>query len=202
MNYFIENNKILSNYIHIDSSKRIQEETYQYDNKIYNLSEHPLEFTNKSTLVSVYLPNHTFNINDDITLSNVVSKNLILENVLKIKKNSMFIKIFNKMHGLSLHGQFNPNNTDEFLKISFVDILPSYFNENEIVKDNNDIFYILKNNEKYNLFIELSNIKGSDYTRSFIGNIPINYLNKKHKVFLIFKKENNFFCVRSGLLFN
>ncbi|XWV25231.1 hypothetical protein QJ856_gp0541 [Tupanvirus deep ocean] len=178
-------------YIHVDSSKRNLQPINNYED-LYSLPPYPLYFTNGSSKVVVNFPNHPFQTNDRVALSNVVSKNVMLNNALMVKKNSYFVRIFHQNHGLSLYGLYDPTNENEFTKIGYVDTLPSSYNENEDIPDSNQ-YYILKDNPTINLMIQLSNIKGSDSTRTFIGNIPINYLNKKHNVYLLFIKNGQTF---------
>ncbi|XWV26491.1 hypothetical protein QJ857_gp0578 [Tupanvirus soda lake] len=179
-------------YIHVDSSRRNIQPINNYD-ELYSLPPYPLYFTNESSKITVNFPNHPFQINDRVALSNVVSKNVMLNNALMVKKNSYFVRIFHQNHGLSFHGLYDPTNENEFTKIGYVDMLPTSYTENEDIPDSNQ-YYILKDNATINLMIQLSNIKGSDHTRTFIGNIPINYLNKKHNVYLLFiKNEQTFY---------
>ena len=180
-------------YIHVDSGYRIKYPTIIPDNKLYNLPPYPIYFTNGSGKIIINLPNHSFQIDDKIILNNVNSKNVILQNVLMVKKNSFFLRIFHQHHGLSMYGLYNPSNENEFVKINHVHNLPTRYNESDDIPDGLNEYYILKNNSKMNYSIQLSNIKGSDITRSLIGNIATNYLNRKHIVYTIFIKNGTIF---------
>ena len=80
-------------YVNIDSRKRNKYPVNEYKPEIINLKPFPLEFTNNSSIIKIHLndDNHTFNLNDQIVLNNVISKNLLLKNVVMVKKNSMFV---------------------------------------------------------------------------------------------------------------
>ena len=91
---------------------------------------------------------------------------------------------------MSLHGLCDPTLDTDFCKISYVDNLPIAYTETDIIPDKIQ-YYIARVNSKLNLHVQLSNIKGCDYTRSLIGNIPTNYLNKKHRVYLLFIKNGS-----------
>lgn len=179
-------------YINVDSRQRTIESSNIYDNLMYTLPLYPLEFTNGKSIVKITLPDHPFNTDDRIALSNVISKNVVLHNVLSVKKNSMFVKINHHDHGLSLYGLYDETEPNEFKKINYVDDLPLNFDENDIIEDSTN-YYILKDNAKIDLMLQLSNIKGSDMTRTMIGNIPVNYLNRKQRVYLLFVRNGNNF---------
>lgn len=178
-----------TSYIHIDSSKRKKESTINYDDNIFNLQPFPILFTHDSSIVTILMENHPFNVDDLISLSNVVSKNVILENIIMVKKNSHFMRFFHKNHGISLYNTNYFNNPNDFIKIDYVDELPELYNENDNIDDGINEYFILKNNLNLNLSIQISNIKGIDSSYAFIGNIPINFLNNKHIVYLLFIKN-------------
>jgi len=171
-----------TNYIHIDSSKRNKISITETSGQLYNLQEHPLNFTNNSSVVTIDFPNNPFKNNDKIALSNIISKNIMLQDVIMVKKNSYFIRILHENHGYSL---YNTIENENFTKIDYVDILPKTFNETDNISDGTVEYYVLENNDKFNLSITLSNVKKS------IGNIPLNYLNDTHVVFLLYTKKNN-----------
>lgn len=177
-------------YVMIDSSQRNKEPIVVYDEKLYSLPPYSIEFIHDSSLIRIHLPNHNFDVGDNIILNNVVSKNVILNNVLMIKKNSSFLRIFHPNHGLSYYGRFDPTNENEFLKVDYVENLPKHYDEFEMISDTKE-YFILKN--VHDLTVELSGIKGIDYHKNSIGNIPINFLNKKHPIHLIFTKDGTVF---------
>ena len=113
-----------------------------------------------------------------------------------VKRNSLYV-------GDSHHGNGRvaavltrmPTLDTDFCKISYVDSLPIAYTETDIIPDKIQ-YYIARVNSKLNLHVQLSNIKGCDYTGSLIGNIPTNYLNKKHRVYLLFIKNGSTYSMR------
>lgn len=188
----LQNNNVITQryvrFVQIDSSQRNIQPINNYSESV-KLPPYSIRFKNESSIVTVDFPNHTFKVDDKIILNNVTSKMLMLNNVLTVKKNSNFFRILHKNHGLSLYGLYDPTNDNDFMKIDYVDILPSTYTENDDIPDINFQYYILKKNVNIDLMIQLSNIKGSNMTRTLIGNIPTNYLNKKHRIYLIFVKS-------------
>ena len=179
-------------YINVDSGQRNRESSNVYDAELYTLPPYPLIFTNGSRIVTINLSNHSFVQDDRIALNNVLSKYIILQNILQVKKNSLFVKIHNPNHGLSLYGLYDPTNSTQFIPIGYVDNLPESYNETDDIPDTVQHF-ILNVNATTDLTIQLSNIKGLDISRTMIGNIPVNYLKRKQKVYLLFTKNGNTF---------
>src|SRR5437870_5717509 len=68
-------------YINIDSGQRNKQHTNIYTGDLVNLPPYPLNFTNGSSVVTINFPNHQLDIDDQIILNNVISKNIILQNV-------------------------------------------------------------------------------------------------------------------------
>lgn len=187
-------------YIHVDSSNRRKQSTNIYGD-LYNLPPYPLFFSNKSSIVDIEFDDHPFRSNDTIMLSNILSKNLMLNNVIMVKKNSKFVRIRHYNHGLSFHGLYDATDSSQFIKISHVDILPHSYEESVDIPDIDYEHYILKKNDKFDISIQLANIKGPDESRNFIGNIPINYLNNTHTVYLLFTKhDQTFYCDHDNYL--
>jgi len=178
-------------YINVDSSQRKILPVNNYDEELITLPPYPIKFTNGSSIITVSIPNNRYVVDDNIVLSNIISKNLMLRNVLTVKKNSLFMRITQNGHGMTLYGLFNPTNSEEFQPVYYVDYLPKTFNPDENIPDLTTQYYILKKNATIDLTIQISNINGSDVTRTFIGNIPTNYINKKQTVYLLFTKNNN-----------
>lgn len=179
-----------TSYINIDSRQRNKLPINIYEQELYNLPPFPLEFTNGSSIITVNLENHPFKKNDRIILNNVVSKNLVLSNVVMVKKNSLYVRIHHINHGLSLFGTYDESDIADFESVEYVDNLPVSFTESEDIPDTGNQYYILKKNANIDLSIQISGVKGSDITRSMIGNIPVNYLNTRHTVFLLFTKSS------------
>lgn len=180
-------------YIQVDSSQRNKYPENIYGDHLYSLTPYPIYFQHRSSHIKIEIPNHTFQVDDKIVLTNVVSKNVILKNVISVKKNSYFVRIYHRNHGLSLYGLYNDTNPLDFTRIEYVDQLPASYGELDVIPDILNEYYIANVNTNYNLGIQLSNVKGSDHTRNFIGNIPVNYLNNKQTVYLIFMKNGDKF---------
>jgi len=177
-------------YINIDSSSRNKYPTNIYESKICNLPPHPIEFTNGSSKIKIYLPDHNFKSGQHISLSNVVSKNLILNGILSVKKNSSYLRINHRAHGLSLYGLYSEHDITEFEPVHYVDEFGSGHVQilaKDLIPDSKQ-FYIWKNNCSTNLTIQLDGIVGD-----MIGNIPVNYLNGKHTVYILFTKDQTRF---------
>ena len=183
---------MITSYINVDSSKRSKESLNTFGEELLTLPPYALYFTNGSSIVSVEAPKHNLKKDDMIILDNIISKNVILQNVVSFKKNSYFVRINHPNHGLSLHGLYNNSDPNEFIKIDYAGELPDSFNINSNIGDATD-FYILKKNSTMNMVVQLSNIKGINNTRTRIGNVPTNFLNKKHTAHLIFSKNGHIF---------
>jgi hypothetical protein len=184
-----------TSYINVDSSQRQLTSTNIYDENLYSLPPYPIHFVNGSSIITIDLPEHPFEVDDRIVLNNVISKNVVLNNVLMVKKNSLYVRVLHENHGLSLYGLYDPSNSSDFTQINYVEALPSTFGQNDVIPDSVNNFYILKINATTDLTIQLSNILGSDYSRTLIGNIPINYLNRRQTVYLLFNKIGNEFIL-------
>ncbi|QGR53862.1 hypothetical protein [Moumouvirus maliensis] len=186
------NNVFKESYIVVDSSKRQNKNINNYD-KLYNLQPYALSFTNDSNIIKINMPFHDFKSGDYLSVNNIVSKTVFLNNVISIKKNSKYMRINHNNHGLSLYGRFDPKNNTEFKKVEYVDKLPKNFLESDIIPDTYNKLYICKKTKNI-LQISLTGINGNNFNRDFIGNIPVNYLNTStHNVYLIFHEEDGIF---------
>ena len=174
-----------THYLLIDSKQRPTEEIYHYG-ELISLPPNALQFTHGSPEITIELPGHQFRTNDQITLTNVISKNLLLHNVLSIKKNSSYIRITDHNHGLSLKGLYDKTDPGQFTAVNNAGPLPASYEELDDIPDETT-YYILKQNEKMDFSIQLSNIKHR------LGSLSPNYLNTKHTVYLLFTKEQSGF---------
>ena len=180
------------NYINVDSKQRNLNPEYNLGDANY-LNCYPITFENGSKIVTIHAPDHILRPTDRITLGGVISKNLMLQNIISIKKNSEYMRINHKSHGLTLFGIFDPTDTGQFQTISYVADLTSGFLPGDDIPDGPPQYYILKSNSVIDLSINLSNVSGNSKNRSRIGNIPVNYLNNKHTVYLLFTKVGTVF---------
>ena len=173
-------------YINIDSRMRNRHHQCTYTSEIYNLPPHPIMFTHGSSSIKVCFPNHPFHPADKITLNNIISKNLMLKNVISVKKNSSYLKILHQNHGLSLHNLDKKLNLEtDFERVDYVESICVPYDDTSIIPDSKQ-FYISKYNKSINLSIQLYGID-----RQNISNIPLSYLNKKHQVYLLFSAWGN-----------
>jgi len=179
-----------TSYVNIDSNQRNRLPINNYDQILYNLPPFPLIFTNGSSMVTVNLENHPFQKNDRVILDNVTSKNVMLRDVIMVKKNSSFVRIKHENHGLSLFGLYDPSDISAFESVEYVDYLPESYTNHEDIPDTTTQYYILRTNIEIDLTIQLSGVKGSNVTKTKIGNIPVNILNDKQTVYLLFTKSS------------
>lgn len=179
-----------TSYINVDSNQRVRLPVNNYDQILYNLPPFPLIFKNGSSIVTVNLENHPFQRNDRVILDNVSSKNVMLRNVIMVKKNSTFVRVKHENHGLSLFGLYDPSDISAFESVEYVDYLPESYSKHEDIPDTTTQYYILRTNSEIDLTIQLSGVKGSNATKTKIGNIPVNILNDKQIVYLLFTKSS------------
>lgn len=194
-----------TSYINIASNCRTRCATILHDSKIYNLDPHPIEFTHGSEKIKIFIPNHNFRPGQLISLNNIISKNLILNGVVSIKNNSLYFRINHINHGLSLFGLYAEFDSNEFEPVHYVDDFNfnSEFNSDPIQKliPDSKQYYIWKKNHLIDLSIWLDGIIDENNQSDMIGNIPINYLNKQHLVYILFtKNQTKFEPVRSAYI--
>jgi len=179
-----------TSYINIDSAQRNRYPINNYEDPIYNLPPFPIFFTNGSSIATVTLEGHAFQRNDRVILDNVSSKVLSLRDVITVKKNSTFVRIKHQNHGLSLFGLYDQSDISAFEGVDYVDYLPESYTDHENIPDTTVQYYILRTNSEIDLSIQLSGIRGSNATRTKIGNIPVNILNDRQTVYLLFTKSS------------
>jgi len=102
----------------------------------------------------------------------------------------MFVRIKHENHGLSLFGLYDPSDMSAFDNVDYVDYLPESYSPHDNVPDTTLQHYVLKINYQTDLTIQLSGVKGSNVSKTKIGNIPINILNGKQIVYLLFTKSS------------
>lgn len=173
-------------YINVDSRNRNLYPENIYDNDIHNLPPNPLFFKNQSSIVTINYDCHPFEPEDEICLSGVISKNIVLINALSVKKNSMFVRINHKSHGFD----FVCNN-DDFVMVEYVDNLPELFNPSDIISDGINRNYVSCSPQPTHIIISNAISKPSN----MFGSVPVNYINKKHQVYLLFYKHDNKFIL-------
>lgn len=189
---YLPNDKILSetstSYVNIDSAQRFLTARHTYDPNIYSLPEQPIKFTNGSKKLIISFPQHPFQVGERITLSNVFSKNTAQRGVVSVKKNSYFMKIRQLNHKMTFYGLYDPQDETQFEIVSYVEDLPQSFQETTDIPDTSRTYYVLKTNNCMGYYsVTLNGF------RSAIGNIPANFLNGRHTVYLSFYKNGSIF---------
>ena len=170
--------------INIDSRKRNK----NYKNIIdetFNLINNPILITQDSDLLDIYIENHNLNINDLITIENVSTKIINLDQTdIVFTNNNKFIKFNFDINNLNsnisdLNNNINigkyENQYIEILEIEcekdFIGNIPLSF-----LKNKHQIYFNLLNDEKD----DLNN--GSIITKFFYIKIPFNYINNLNKI--------------------
>ena len=180
-------------YVNVDSRQRNRYPINNYTENFKTLPSYPLQFTNGSPTMTILEDNHNIVVNDKIIINNVVSKNVVLQDVLSVKKNASYMRVYHPNHGLTFFGLFDPVSSDQFTPVNYVHVLPATFTPTQDIPDGVNQYYILTINSTLDFYNKYGNIKGSDFTRTFIGNNSINTLNKKQLVYLLFTKNGTNF---------
>lgn len=181
--------------VSITSSNRRLQPQNNYDEIIYKSNiPYPIQFKNGSKILKVHYENHPFSVNDKISLFNVKSKIVRQYNIISVKKNSEYIRVNHINHGMSI-GKIILNNPSEFEIVSYVGQLPVSYTETADIPDGSTTYYILKENKRddFDLSVRITEFRGNNQERSLIGNIPSNFVNSKHKVYLLFTKNGAIF---------
>jgi len=181
-------------YVHIDSRQRVLYPENILDDYIIELGSYPLVFENGSPIMSILIEDNDFKIGDRITIGNVISKNLVLLNPLSLKNSSMYVRINQKNHGMSLFGLYDPTDPSQFKQAPFTGDLPRNYHRHTLIPDLITNYVLIQNS---NLFVTLNGIKGSNINQTQIGNLPINYLNQTLEVVLIFNLVNGLFVMNN-----
>lgn len=176
-----------TSYVMVNSNQRQKKPTINYHEDIYNLPAYPLKFTHGSSIVTINTHIKNIEIGDTIALSNITSKNLFLKNILSVKKNSSYLRIMHSHHGLSYHNLYTPTDDNAFVAVDYVDILPGNYSKDQNIPDTAQSYYILRS-RPFPINIKLGNVKG-------IGNIPANYINSTHEIYLLFTKTGTIYTV-------
>lgn len=156
-------------YINIDSKFRQKTPSLTSENPI-QLTNNPLQFYESTedhlivdTYLNIYCKDHTFQKDDILTLSGIKQHKIILRTT--TDSNTPFI--------LTTGGQYL---RIRYTNITMIDqlIYNGTFNGFPWKVGTDDI----------NLYVNISGFTGQSATQPFIGNIPINSLNGKHRVYI------------------
>jgi hypothetical protein len=199
------------NYINIDSSQR-QIQPITTLGSTYLLSSNPLAFTQGSSQLTITQQNHTFLVNDRISISNVPTTNIQLKTSGIVYIDTPVVNtiydsnniIVNRIGTMTVvqqtnHTIFEFTTGSAYMKFYYTHYLPiqPVFSVNQYNSDilsnpsntfagfSNDPFYSTFNTS--NLFVQISGITGNGFGiigGSFFDNIPINMINTTHSVIL------------------
>ncbi len=187
--------------VNIDSSTRLIDPINISIEGSVRLKENPLLFNHNQSLIKILHDNHTYQVNDKLTINNVSSINVNLYNVLSIKKNSQYIRIEHQNHGISLVNLFNVTNTDDLTPVYYVERLDTTENDLSTIYSDDKQNYILNERIVLDLEIIVSGVNGN-FTNinrtldnvnlnNFIFDIPINVINKKQTIYPIIFYDTN-----------
>ena len=179
--------KEITSYVHIDSRMR-EKNTSMILGDSYATSSNPIIFRNNSRKIYVNFPKNIFSVGDKIIFQNITRPKSILNNIITFKKNSKYIRILHNSHNMTYAPIIDTKNDLLFENIEYVDDLPINFNKTSDIPDVFNKYYKLRN-QPIDFFVNLSNIIG--YTQNYLGNIPLNYINSRHRIYLIYIKNQD-----------
>ena len=205
--------------LNIDSRDRRIVPKNIYDQQLFTLENNPLEFTLGTNKVIINLPNHNFNLNDKISITNIVGRQTAIKHKLILIKNSVYAKILDNEHNLTYEYS---QNKKIFVNISNVKgsnnttllsgIPINFFNKRHeiLFQISDDIKDEIVNDEDYkNLKNDINNINNINLEdldniqtlESKLENILINEINPldniiNNKKQIINKLVPNFFLIK------
>jgi hypothetical protein len=144
------------NYINIDSSNRKITPSVKVS-LLKELTLNPLSI--EENLLWIFIPEHNFVINDRITLSNVTYKYKELKTVTKNSDDENLYAV-----EFTEGSQYAKIKTSPNISITLLGSISTTYDTSDML-------------------IDISGLKGYP-TEAYIGNIPLNQLNKTHKVYL------------------
>lgn len=174
--------RINNSYININSSARITTPQLITETE-YNLSNNPLSFatttllhgisTSTVTTLRISYPNHSFSKGDKITLNGVSTSEISINTVYENSSNETKYSVLFTNNSMSIAFVCNYDGTNTISTMSF----DPYF------KIGTGINYTdLKNYDTSNMTVTITGFETDDGT-SFIGNIPVNFLNSTHRIY-------------------
>lgn len=143
------------NYINIDSSNRKSTPTVK-TTSLKELTLNPLSI--EGNLLWISVPEHDFVINDRITLSNIMYKYRELKTVIKTEDDYLYAIEFTE------GSQYAKIKTSPNISITLLGSIATTYDTTDML-------------------VDISGLKGYP-TEAYIGNIPLNQLNKTHVVYL------------------
>lgn len=160
--------------LNIDSRDRRINPKNIYSNISYQLDNDPFEFKLSSNKIKISCKNHNFKLNDKISINNVIGRNVKLNHVIYLKKDSYYAKIYDNKHNLT----YEYHNKNILVELSNV---KGNINNNNIVSSNG-----LSNNLLSNVKFRITN-----NSSNYLAGIPINLFNKRHNILLNVLEEKD-----------
>ena len=177
---------------HIDSRYRVKKPLHIEDGLNYKLNNDPLSIIPNSSMVKIYIPNHSLNVDDKIIIENVDTQLYIAKNII-FQKNSNFIKIYHSIPDIIYDpniiyyiniSNFVPDSGNYYQNIpinSLNKIHQIYFIRNDTDIPSIDFFYIKINQNvnadstypKLNIHLKPLNLRGINL-KYINANYPIN----------------------------
>jgi hypothetical protein len=155
-------------YIHIDSSEREKQPKIESENTIV-LGKNPLVISNNNNEIFIRNYNTTFLKGDKFTLTGLSSDRKILSTIYKNRV------VIDSNVNFENNYLFEFTNDSYYIKINYKHSLsPKYLDPDTI-----------------NVNVEIEGFRGNDLQNQlYYENIPIDIINKKHKLFLTKRKDN------------
>ena len=209
--------------LNIDSRDRRINPKNIYDTKLYRLENNPFEFTLGTNKIIVNLPNHNFNLNDKVSIGNVVGRQTTIKHKLILYEDSAYAKILDNEHNLTYEYSQNKKiyveisnvqgNLVNGIKTTILSGIPiNFFNRRHEVlfqipdtvqdKITEDTDYINLKNDIDNINnIQISELNNIQTLESKLENILINEINPldniiNNKKQIINKLIPNFFLIK------
>lgn len=153
--------RFIPNYVDINSINRIQSTTINVANE-YQLLSNPLMFTNGSKIMHINIDPTPFNINDPITLTNVVSKYVVLRTI-RGTVNNIQLPTFELIPGYN------------FMKIWYNHHVPLSYSRKTI---------------EINISGVVGTETLINNTSTFIGNVPVSTINTTHIFYITVTQDD------------
>jgi hypothetical protein len=176
--------------INIDSRLRNIKPTNILDSNLNNLSDN-LFFTKNSNILTIYHPNHNYNIEDKIILEYATSTNVKIKKGLFFEKNSNYLKILHTNHNM-----VNGNTYDIVISNVVGNINSGTFILNipiNMINRKQRVYFTRSNTDNFNpdyYYIQLDIPANAEYTYEYslniqylhIRNIPLNEINANYPI--------------------
>lgn len=174
--------------INIDSRYRSIIPKNKIDIKNSLLPNNPLVLYSNSDLLYIYHPNHNFNINDKIIITNCIGNKYYLK-TLEFFKNLNYVKIYHPDHNMIYSA-----NIDYYISINNIQGITILNIPTNLLNDIHKVYFNTDESTTYNTnyyFIKIYLLPNNNYTYSnniftvefyHIAGIPINYINANYPI--------------------